>query len=266
MNKIDTNMYGSYPYYISLIIRPPTPKNINEKNTFKNNINFPPKIDINKIFLMSDVSYLSQLEILYDEFLNRNQHLLSLYNIIDEILDIRDALSIQVSKLKRKEITSKMYLQNKININTNTNTNKNFVKHNNTNNNELLCSNYQQYLPVQLQLTNEQIKQGYKMMNNEPKEYKCGCQTIRYTIHNNKKNNQTQNQNILKKTLYCIYHNSLKKKENILLTELKLIRKEIINIKRDTNSIDFEIQSNKMLNDVNNNNKNKIKSKYPWKQ
>jgi hypothetical protein len=260
MNKIDTNMYGSYPYYINLIIRPPTPKN--EKNTLKTNINFPPKIDVNKIYLMSDVSYLSQLEVMYDNFLNKNQHLLSLYNIIDDMLDIRDALTIQVSKLKRKEITNKLYLQHKSNTNINTN-NINSTKYNNTYNNELLYSYYQKYLPIQLQLNNEQIKQEYKIMTNEPKEYKCGCQTIRYTRVNNKSKNNS-NQTILKKSLYCVYHNNLKRKEKILLTELKIIRKEIMNIKRDTNSIDFEIETCKMLKDSSNNNNNK--SKYPWKQ
>jgi hypothetical protein len=264
MNKIDTNMYGSYPYYINLIIRPPTPKNsINDlKNLYINlnqkqkqnksdtNLTLPPKIDINKIYLISDINYLSQLEIIYDNFLNKNHHLLALYELIDDMLDIRDALTIQVSKLKRKA-EKNILLKENINANTNVNNNENI---DDTNYNY----NYNKYLPIELCLTQEQLKQGYTIMSNEPKEYKCGCETIRYTTNNKGKNS---NNKILKKALFCNYHNNLKRKEKILTTELKIIRKEIVNIKRDTNSIDFDIQSCKMIQ-----NKNICKSKYPWKQ
>jgi hypothetical protein len=261
MNKIDINMYGSYPYYINLIIRPPTPTNanINKLDIIKKQLTFPPKIDVNKINLMSDLHYLSSLENMYHEFLNKNQHLLSLYNMIDELLDIRDALSIQVSKLKRKEGIDKLYSENKKYDKTNNNldlNNNNINSYDNINN----ALYYQKYLPSQLCLSQHEIKIGYKLINNEPKEYKCGCQTIRYTKESN--SNTNSNSCILKKELYCNHHSSLKRKEKILMTELKLIRKEIINMKRDTNSIDFDIQSCKMMQ----NEKNICKSKYPWKQ
>lgn len=249
MNQIDTNLYGNYPYFIDLFVTPDEHivRQINKKPiTNKTPIQLPPKIDIKKIGLMSDVSYLSKLEIMYDEFVDKNQHILSLYNIIDEILDIRDALTIQVSKLKRKE-TNKHYT-NLYSPKQNTN---------NENTNELL---YQQYLPVQLSLTFEQIKEGYKLVTqNEPKEYKCGCEIIHYINKNNNKNKDK----VLKMAMYCIYHGKLKKKEKMLTTELKIIRKEIMAIKNESNSIDFDIEICKTMKIKES---MKVQSKYPWKQ
>lgn len=258
MNQIDTNRYGNYPYFIDLFV---TPDDIRENQYIKNikikknnNIQLPPKIDINKINLMLDVNYLSKLETIYDEFINRNQHILSLYNIIDEILDIRDALSIQVCKLKRKEVNKTLYSEQLQN-----------TKYNNTDSCELLYSNYQEYLPVQLSLTTEQIKQGYKLLTqNEPREYKCGCEMIHYIknnqnkdIYNNKKNN------IIKMTMYCEYHKKLKMKEKLIATELKIVQKELMAIKRETNSIDYDIEICKTIKIKES---MKVKSKYPWKQ
>jgi hypothetical protein len=255
MNQIDTNLYGYYPYFIDLFVTPDDiyQKQIQQKTLIKkkNSIQLPPKIDIKKINLMSDVNYLSKLELMYDDFINQNEHILNLYNIIDEILDIRDALTIQVSKLKRKETNETLYSQQIQN-----------TKYNNKR--ELLYSEYEKYLPIELSLTTEQIKSGYKLLTyNEPKEYKCGCETICYIRPQKKQlNNNIDKKNILKMAIYCDYHGKLKKKEKILTTELKIIRKEILSIKNESNSIDFDIETCRTMKIKES---MKTKSKYPWK-
>jgi hypothetical protein len=64
--------------------------------------NSPPFIDLNKIDKMINKHYVEQLEKKYDEFLEKYCQLLLLYNIIDDYLDIRDALTIKLCDIERK--------------------------------------------------------------------------------------------------------------------------------------------------------------------
>ena len=79
------------------------------KTLFKKFKNVPRSIHPSKIDIITDIGYLSQLESKYDIFLEKNMQLLDLYNIIDELLDIRDAITIQICRLKRKRRLSEYY-------------------------------------------------------------------------------------------------------------------------------------------------------------
>ena len=65
-------------------------------------LNMPPLVTPSKVVLITDLYYLIDLEKRYDDFLETNQQILDLYNVIDELLDIRDSIAIQVCRLKRK--------------------------------------------------------------------------------------------------------------------------------------------------------------------
>ena len=69
----------------------------------------PAIINPSKIDIITDIGFLSQLENKYDVFLEKNMQLLDLYNIIDELLIIRDAIILQVCRLKRKKSLNEHY-------------------------------------------------------------------------------------------------------------------------------------------------------------
>ena len=63
----------------------------------------PPVIDQDSVYRLTDKNVLSRLEIKYDEFLNKNQEALCLHELIDDVLDIRDYICIQHSRVARLE-------------------------------------------------------------------------------------------------------------------------------------------------------------------
>ena len=63
----------------------------------------PPPITIERIAKMSNRKQLKELEKKYDEFLEKNFQILMLYNIAEQFLDIRDALTIRISRVIREE-------------------------------------------------------------------------------------------------------------------------------------------------------------------
>lgn len=75
------------------------------KKLFKN----PPHIDLKKIEKTTDKYFLSDLESKYDKFIEKNLHLLMLYNLIEDLLDIRDAIILQIGRIKRKERFNEIY-------------------------------------------------------------------------------------------------------------------------------------------------------------
>jgi hypothetical protein len=93
----------------------------------------------------------------------------------------------------------------------------------------------------ELRLTEEQIQQGYAPTINEPKEYKCGCASIRY-----KNKNITKDINL---NLYCDIHIGKKKMHDELEIRLKKVKRELTLIKRKSNQVEPR----------------KRQSKYPWK-
>ena len=119
--------------------------------------NVPPIINISRINNITDISYLLALERKYDKFLEANMQLLDLYNIIDDLIDIRNAAIIQIGRLKRKMEFSEYNMsqtQEKVKKGT--------------------------LLDTTLNLTSEQKAQDYIPCHNTLKEYKCGCKTLQY--------------------------------------------------------------------------------------
>lgn len=82
-----------------------TSLHVSLKKLFKN----PPHIDFKKIEKTTDKYFLSVLETKYDKFIEKNLHLLMLYNLIDDVLDIRDAIILQIGRIKRKEQFNEIY-------------------------------------------------------------------------------------------------------------------------------------------------------------
>jgi hypothetical protein len=63
----------------------------------------PPLIDTNKIEKITDKHFLIKLEEKYDKFLQKNQQLLFMHDIIEDLLDIRDEILLQIGRLNRQE-------------------------------------------------------------------------------------------------------------------------------------------------------------------
>lgn len=72
-------------------------------------LKMPPLVSPSKVLLITDLYYLIDLEKKYDDFLDTNQQILDLYNVIDELLDIRDSIAIQVCRLKRQKRLNEYY-------------------------------------------------------------------------------------------------------------------------------------------------------------
>lgn len=79
---------------------------INLKKLFQNP---PPIIDSKRIEKTTDKYFLQNLESKFDKFIEKNQHLLMLYDLIEDLLDIRDAIILQIGRLKRQERFNEMY-------------------------------------------------------------------------------------------------------------------------------------------------------------
>ena len=216
----------------------------------------PPIISLESIYKMTDITVLSELETKYDEFLDKNsQILLLLYldNIIDEFIEIRNAITSRVSRLYREQ-------QIKINI-VSAKENQYYCAYNHS---------YQSLLPHELQLTQQQMMDGYIPYPNEPKEFKCGCLSIKYYAQCFCKNrkidcvcwNPKCNEKahpLIKEYSYCDTHNRLKKRIECLDLETEKVRKELLAIKRQSNSLDYEDYKNSLSK-----NKRRV-SRFPWK-
>jgi hypothetical protein len=163
--------------------------------------NVPPIIEPSKIHIVTDLKYLLDLENNYDRFLETNLDLLDIYNIIDELIDIRDTITLQISRLRRKK-----QLQDYYYYNINNNNNKDYSHSHSTS----------------LNLTKSQKNQGYILCQNTLKIYKCGCKTIQYEIPNQKQRQKP----VIQKQKYCPKHLQCFKMKSILEEELTNITKK----------------------------------------
>lgn len=178
--------------------------------------NVPPIINPTNIQTITDINYLSDLENTYNIFLERNLQLLDLHNIIEDLLDIRDTISIQICRINRAK---QIYEYNK--------------------------SQQEQNRSIQahtgLNLTKNQKNQGYILCQNSLKEYKCGCKTIQYQKPiQNQSQNQNQNQKqitVIQKHQYCFKHLHYLKTKCILDEELTKINMELASITRKENEV-----------------------------
>lgn len=215
--------------------------------------NPPPNVsiaNIKKITNIANIIKLKKLEKKYDDFLERNQQLLLLHNEIDNYLEIRDIITSQICKLERSAVI-KQHMDYKALQQKYGDPDKQKCEYNHS---------FQSLLPVNLRLTTIQISQGYIPFPNEPKEFNCGCLTMKYYVHKNISDSEHElNTPIIKLNEYCIQHQELKKKEEELEATLKLVKKEISGIKRHSNSLDFEDYKNSKFN------KRRRISEFPWK-
>ena len=65
--------------------------------------------ELSKIETITDKIYLIKLEKKYDNYLNKNQHLLMLLDTIYDYLDIRDTIRIRVQRLEIEEKKQTLY-------------------------------------------------------------------------------------------------------------------------------------------------------------
>ena len=179
------------------------------KTLLKQFKNVPAIINPSKIDIITDIGFLSQLENKYDVFLEKNMLLLDLYNIIDELLFIRDAIILQVCRLKRKKSLNEHYKLLESEKKTESETN-----HSNS-----------------LTLTHEQKEMGYSQ--SITKEYTCGCKTRQYQLTQNK----TKQTKVIQKQQYCFKHLHYYKTKQILETELTKINIELSSIIRKENEV-----------------------------
>ena len=70
----------------------------------------PPIIETEKIEKITDKYFLMDLELKYDNFISKNQHLLFLYDLIEDMLDIRDTILLRICRLERNERINKYIL------------------------------------------------------------------------------------------------------------------------------------------------------------
>jgi hypothetical protein len=157
------------------------------------------------------------LEYKYDNFLEANQQLLDLYNIIDELLDIRNAVTIQISRLERK---------------------RQIIEHNKKQEQEKKKKIAQEQREKReeeqdLHLTQDQKTQGYIQSQNGLKEYKCGCKIIQYKKHNQKQREIP----VIQKHHYCFKHLHYLKTKHILDDELTKINIELSSITKKENEL-----------------------------
>lgn len=217
----------------------------------------PPLLDTREITKIRNKHQLIALERVYDSYLNANQHLLLLHDIIEFYLDIRDALVIQIQRLQREEYkatanTNSLY-------NTDIPPQKTHYDH-----------TYQSLLPPSLKLTPIQMIQGYAPCPNEPKEYKCGCLSIKYyspcdckrpgPVCKNPACNEKRYTNI-KLHSYCLTHSKLANTKAILEQKLLSVKNELSYIRRNSNSMDYEDYQNSIAQYP----QPKRISRYPWK-
>lgn len=177
--------------------------------------NVPPIIHPSKISNITDINYLLDLEYKYDNFLEANQQLLDLYNIIDELLDIRNAVTMQISCLERKqqiiEYNKKQEQEKK----------KKIAQEQREKREE----------EQDLHLTQDQKTQGYIQSQNGLKEYKCGCKIIQYQKQKRKEIAVIQKQH------YCFKHLHYLKTKYILDDELTKINIELSSITKKENEL-----------------------------
>jgi hypothetical protein len=173
--------------------------------------NVPPIIEPSKIHIVTDLKYLLDLENNYDRFLETNLDLLDIYNIIDELIDIRDTITLQISRLRRKKQLQDYYYYYYNNNNININNNKKDYSHSHSHSHS-----------TSLNLTKSQKNQGYILCQNSLKIYKCGCKTIQYEIPNQKQRQKP----VIQKQKYCPKHLQCLKMKAILEEELTNITKK----------------------------------------
>ena len=75
---------------------------ISSMESVSNLPNRPPTLSVRTIQKMINIIHLKELERTYDNFIDKHMQILLLYNVLEDYLDIRDALTVRISKLRRE--------------------------------------------------------------------------------------------------------------------------------------------------------------------
>jgi len=75
---------------------------ISSMESVSNLPNRPPTLSVRTIQKMINIIHLKELERIYDNFIDKHTQILLLYNVLEDYLDIRDALTVRISKLRRE--------------------------------------------------------------------------------------------------------------------------------------------------------------------
>jgi hypothetical protein len=237
----------------------------NNNNNNNNKIKGLPFIKPEKINTLTNKIYLMKLERQYDEFLEKNHHILLLLDCLEQYLDIRDAITVRLGKLIREDEIKSYYLSYENYIKKPTPNNPFYHEYNHT---------YQSLLSQNIRLSQEQIEQGYVPCPHEPREYKCGCLSMSYYVETETET-ETQTEEleledilpIIKKHHYCDTHSRLINKKKTLEHELESVKKELSNIRSPKNSLDFQyyMHTYAYTYKYNDHANKRYISKYPWK-
>jgi len=199
----------------------------------------PPLLDIASLAKMPK-EFLINMEKAYDEYVLKNEQVLLLNDLIEDYLDIRDAIAIYLQRLLREE--QRQYF----------NRPQESVKE------DKYYDMMLPYLEKSLQLTKEEKSKGYMPRPSEPKEYKCGCVTMCYYRNQSKKYGKEKNN--IKKYYYCPNHEKMVIRKEHLESQLTKIKQELANSKKYINSLDYETYDRWIQGQPSN------KCRYPWKQ
>jgi hypothetical protein len=154
----------------------------------------PQVLDITKIDKIMDRRFLEMLEYQYDKFLEANLQILDLYNVIDYLLDVRDAILLKLNRMIREE---------------------KIRQHNE--------DNYRQ--------TKKQNQQDESQSIKILIEYNCGCQNLIYSNQNSgmtKNFAKQENTNLNGSSRHhCLTHLKLLKTQSMLEIELIKVRDEL---------------------------------------
>jgi hypothetical protein len=158
------------------------------RSIFKNlPTNLPQVLDITRIDKIMDKRFLEMLEYQYDKFLETHLQILDLYNVIDYLFDVRDAILLKLNRMIREE----KIRQHKE-------------------------ENYRQTMKQKKQDENQTIKILV--------EYNCGCQNLIYSNQNSTQSTSTTGSS---SRHHCLTHLKLLKTQSLLECELTRVKDEL---------------------------------------
>jgi hypothetical protein len=162
------------------------------RTLFNNQLKVLPQvIDITKIDKIMDKNFLAELEYQYDKFLNANMQILDLYNVIDYLLDVRDAILLKLNRMTREE---------------------QIRKHNDE------C------------YTKSKNKTQPEPQTKILIEYNCGCQNLIHYNPNLDNTISNSNITSNSSRHHCLDHLNLIKRQSFLECELIKVKDELLNV------------------------------------
>lgn len=187
------------------------------EETLKNikNFHFPYKLNKKEINNMNDEEVLKEVENTYNLFIEKKCHillLLSMDNILEEYIDIRDAISMRLEKIIRNNKNIKhlqMLKRKRQNIEK-----KQEDKEKKQENIYIRSKShiYKNNFPDELKLNVEYLRNGYIPETRLPMNHKCGCLSLNYIKHKLFDCNHSYEKTYpsIKLIKYCKIHKNMK--------------------------------------------------------